>query len=170
MRNVLILAALGIVVSGAAGKLLNRFDGTRPAVRQASIAVPAPTPTGSPETVVVPRGRDGHFHVDAVVGGKQVPFMVDTGASLIALSSAEAQRLGITPGRRDGVVRMQTANGIVNATRARLSSVTIGQLTIYDVDAVVMPSGALGQNLLGLSFLSRLRRFEFRSGQLVLEQ
>jgi aspartyl protease family protein len=122
------------------------------------------------DILVVGRGRNGHFDVDAVIGGRRVNFLVDTGASIIALTAEDAARLGIKPSARDRVARMETANGIVLARHVRLASVEIGSLLVQDVDAVVMPAGKLSQNLLGMSFLSRLRRYEFRSGQLVMEQ
>ena len=118
----------------------------------------------------VPRGRDGHFGVDAVIGGRQVPFLVDTGATIVALTAEDAARLGIRPSNRDRIVNMSTANGTVPARMVRLAAINVGPLVVQDVDAAVMPKGALGQNLLGMSFLSRLTRYEFRSGQLVMEQ
>lgn len=127
-------------------------------------------PTAGQNTLAVPRARNGHFSVTASIGGRRVDFLVDTGASVIALTRTDADRLGITPAPRDYSVQMQTANGIVRAAPVRLAAVDIGPLTVHDVTAVVMPQGALSQNLLGMSFLSRLRRFEFRTGQLVLEQ
>jgi aspartyl protease family protein len=143
------------------------------------VAPPEPSKRSTPapaqqfagqNTLAVPRDRNGHFTVTAGIGGRRVDFLVDTGASVIALTKQEAERLGITPSPRDYTVRMQTANGIVRAAEVRLAAVDIGPLTVHDVTAVVMPQGALAQNLLGMSFLSRLRRFEFRTGQLMMEQ
>jgi aspartyl protease family protein len=96
--------------------------------------------------------------------------MVDTGASVIALTASDAARLGIHPAQRDFTAEVRTANGSVRAAPARLDRVEIGDLTVRDVGAVVLPDGALSDNLLGLSFLSRLRRFEYSNGRLVLEQ
>jgi aspartyl protease family protein len=119
---------------------------------------------------MVVASRNNHFGVDAVIGGRQVSFLVDTGASIVALTADDARRLGIVPSSRDRTVKMDTANGIVEARRVRLAAIDVGPLTVQDVDAVVMPPGRLSQSLLGMSFLSRLRRYEFRSGQLVMEQ
>ena len=65
---------------------------------------------------------------------------------------------------------MRTANGTVNAAAIELDRVEIGDLMVRDVAALVLPDGALSDNLLGLSFLSRLRHFEYTGGKLVLEQ
>ena len=96
--------------------------------------------------------------------------MVDTGATVIALMASDAARLGIHPAQREFVTEVKTANGSVRAAPTRLDMVEIGDLVVRDVPALVLPDAALSDNLLGLSFLSRLRRFEYSGGQLVLEQ
>ena len=96
-------------------------------------------------------------------------FIVDTGATSIALRESDAARLGIHPARRDYTIRTSTANGIVRAAPVELNRVDIGSLTVRNVQAVVFPDEALGENLLGMSFLSRVR-WEHRDGRLVLEQ
>jgi aspartyl protease family protein len=96
-------------------------------------------------------------------------FIVDTGASTIALREGDAARLGIHPSERDYSVRVATANGTTRAARVSLNRVEVGGVTVRDVTAVILPDEALGQNLLGMSFLSRLR-WEQRNGRLILEQ
>jgi aspartyl protease family protein len=86
------------------------------------------------------------------------------------LSEPDADRLGVRAGPNDPKVVLQTANGKVTGARVRLASIDIGGVRVQDVDAVILPGHALKQNLLGMSFLSRISRYEFRSGQLVLEQ
>jgi aspartyl protease family protein len=107
---------------------------------------------------------------DAHPAGRLINFMVDTGASVIALTVSDAARLGIHPAQRDFTVEVRTANGSVRAAPARLDKVEVGDLIVRDVAAVILADGALSDNLLGLSFLSRLRRFEYSDGRLVLEQ
>jgi aspartyl protease family protein len=97
-------------------------------------------------------------------------FLVDTGASVVAIPEREAARVGIRPSRREYTVQMKTANGTVMAAPTQLRMVEVGGIIARDVPAVVMPDAALGENLLGMSFLSRLRRFEIADGKLVLEQ
>ena len=96
--------------------------------------------------------------------------MVDTGASVIALTENDAARIGKRPSRSDYNATVNTANGQVKAARVRLASVDIGGLVVRDVDAMVLPDGVLSENLLGLSYLSKLKRFEMANGQMVLEQ
>jgi aspartyl protease family protein len=97
-------------------------------------------------------------------------FMVDTGASVIALTAGDARRLGLRPLQREFTAEVKTANGSVRAAPTQLDRVEIDGITVRDVAALVMPEGALSENLLGLSFLSKLRRFEYANGKLVLEQ
>ena len=96
--------------------------------------------------------------------------MVDTGASMIALTERDAATLGIHPAESEYVATVQTANGTVRAAPVELDMVEIDDIVVHDVAAMVLPDGALPDNLLGLSFLSRLRRFEYADGKLVLEQ
>jgi aspartyl protease family protein len=174
MRNTIILIVAGCFVAGIGGKMAKQFD-AKASSAPSSRATETPRPiaasgTASLNTLVVPRDRTGHFRVNANIGSSNVEFLVDTGASIIALTDRDADRLGIKPSPKDYRVQIQTANGVARAARVRLASVRLGELTVQDVDAVVMPRGALNENLLGMSFLSRIRRFEFRTGQLVLEQ
>ena len=97
-------------------------------------------------------------------------FLIDTGATVVAIPEKEAARLGIRPTRREYTVQMKTANGTVSAAPVQLRMLEVGGIIARDVQAVVMPDEALGENLLGMSFLSRLRRFEIADGKLVLEQ
>ena len=104
------------------------------------------------------------------INGRPVDFMVDTGASVIALTERNAAMLGTRPAERDYVGIVRTANGTVRVAPIMLRTLAIDDLLLHNVAAVVLPRGALNDNLLGLSFLSRLRRFEFADGKLVLEQ
>jgi aspartyl protease family protein len=95
----------------------------------------------------------GHFFAQGVINGNQVRMLVDTGASLIALPAADAQRMGIDylRGSRGTV---STANGVVPVYRVRLDTVRIGDLEMNQVDALVQEQG-LPIALLGMSFLNR---------------
>jgi aspartyl protease family protein len=95
--------------------------------------------------------------------------MVDTGASMIALRETAAARLGIHPSARDYTVRTQTANGLGKAARVQLNRVEVNGITVHDVEAFVVPDEQLSVNLLGMSFLSRVKWTHDR-GRLVLEQ
>lgn len=171
MRSAVTFAALGL----AAAVLVPRYathvaDTARPVALSAHPAVPVASSSANSRMVVVPRDARGHFAVDARVEGRLVSFMVDTGATVIALTASDAARLGIHPAQREFVAEVKTANGTAHAAPTRLDRVEVGDLVVRDVAALVLPDGALSDNLLGLSFLSKLRRFEYSDGRLVLEQ
>jgi aspartyl protease family protein len=103
-------------------------------------------------------GRDGHFHVDARVDGRHIDFMVDAGASLAVIRETDVADIGIPPMPCDYTTVISAANGRIKAARAKLSRIEVGYITVFDVPAPVLPDEALSQNLLGVEFLSRLRR------------
>ena len=175
MRSIILFAVLAL----GAGVMVPRYAmqigagpvPAAPAPRPAAAAsATATAATANSRSVVVPRDARGHFQVDGRIDGRRLSFMVDTGATVIALMASDAARLGIHPAQREFVTEVKTANGSVRAAPMRLDMVEIGDLVVRDVPALVLPDGALSDNLLGLSFLSRLRRFEYSGGQLVLEQ
>jgi aspartyl protease family protein len=176
MWNFVLIAIFALVTAAITPRLIERVgkpSGTS-TTPQAMTARPASssmqaTSSGGRSLTVRPDQR-GHFQVDGRVDGRRMDFLVDTGATVIAIPEREASRLGIHPARREYTAQIRTANGAIYGAPTRLGMVEIGGLTVRDVEAVIMPDGALGQNLLGMSFLSRLRRFEFADGRLVLEQ
>jgi aspartyl protease family protein len=174
MRSIVTFAGLAL----AASILVPRYaahlgDAHAPlamAAHPQSPAVSSPANSANSRSVVVPRDGRGHFEVEARIDGRHLNFMIDTGATVIALTAADAARLGIRPTPREFVAEVRTANGTVRAAPVRLDRVEVGDLVVHDVAALVMPEGALSDNLLGLSFLSRLHHFEYTDGKLVLEQ
>jgi aspartyl protease family protein len=133
---------------------------------RAPMAAPVP-PAG--RNVVLTRGGNGHFQVEARVDGRRLEFLVDTGASHIALRQSEAGRLGIYPRPGDFTVRVNTANGVTRAALVQLRVVEVGDIVVRDVPAIVHSDEGLSVNLLGMSFLSRVR-WTHERGKLVLEQ
>jgi aspartyl protease family protein len=123
----------------------------------------------SPYEVELDAGRHGHFHAEAEINGRYVPVMVDTGASLVALSYRDAEQAGIYLDKKDYTHRINTANGVARVAPVRLDRVSIGGITIDGVDAVVSEPGRLGGSLLGMSFLGRLESVELRSGKMILK-
>ncbi len=113
-------------------------------------------------------GNDGHFRVEALVDGRPVRFLVDTGATNIVLSRDDATRLGYDADRLRYTLRMETANGTVRAAPIRLDSVEIGPLRLDDLPAIVNEAEMSGSSLLGIGFLGRLESYEVRGGELVL--
>ena len=95
-------------------------------------------------------GRDGHFRVDARVDGRHIGFMVDTGASLVILRETDAANIGLHPMPRDYTAIVSTANGRIKAAPAKLDRIEVGDITVFDVPALVLPDEALSKNLLGV--------------------
>ena len=94
--------------------------------------------------------------------------MVDTGATSVAINEATARRLGIRPRLADYSLPISTANGIIHAAPVILRSVSVDGIRVRDVRAVVVRGEVLPVNLLGMSFLGRLSRFEIAGDRLVL--
>ncbi len=112
----------------------------------------------------------GHFQTQARINGHSIGFMVDTGASLVVLRASDAGRIGIRPVPADYTTTVSTANGRIKAAPATLDRVELGDISISNVPALVLPDEALTQNLLGASFLSRLKRYQVANGRMLLEQ
>jgi aspartyl protease family protein len=118
--------------------------------------------------VKIRRRLDGHFAATVTVNGNPISMVVDTGASSIVLRPQDAAKVGIELKRLSFTVPVATANGRTLAARVRLSRVAIGPLDRKDVEALVAQPGTLTQSLLGMSFLSRLRSYEFSGDFLTL--
>lgn len=174
MRSIMIFAAIMIVAGTLMAQVADRLTSAAPARAAAAPAATTPAPAlqtvGSADrTVTIPRDQRGHFQTDGRIEGQRINFMVDTGASVVALTENDAARIGMRPSRGDYNATVTTANGTVKGARIRLASLDVGGLVVRDVDALVLPDGVLSENLLGLSYLSRLKRFEFANGKMVLQ-
>jgi aspartyl protease family protein len=173
LRAVISIAAIALAASAVvpyyAAQFASSNAGTLARAVHSDNPLPQPSALSS-RTVIIPPGRGGHFRVGGRIDGRPVDLMVDTGASVIALTQRDAAMLGIRLAESDYTAMVKTANGLVRVARAELDTVEIDDLLVHNVAAVVLPPGVLNENLLGLSFLSRLRRFEYADGKLVLEQ
>lgn len=109
----------------------------------------------STQTIVLPVGSGGHFYSRALINGKSVQVLVDTGATTVALGADEAQRLGLDF-KSGKAVRVATANGPAQAWQIKLSSLRMGDVELFDVDAVVT-AAYMPMVLLGNSFLTRFQ-------------
>jgi aspartyl protease family protein len=107
------------------------------------------------------RRADGHFVAKTHVNGVPVTMLVDTGASTVVLKPGDAKLAGIDVDSLSYSVPVQTANGTAYAAAVRLHRVGIGPIVLDGVDALVSAPGALNQSLLGMTFLRRLRSYEF---------
>jgi aspartyl protease family protein len=121
-------------------------------VGDAPVSVGARRDTSSSNKIVLPLGQGGHFFAQGMVNGKSMQFLVDTGATTVALGQSDAKRMGIDY-EKGRPVRMNTANGTAQGWLIKLSSVRIGDVEVFEVDAIVGPN--MPYALLGNSFLSR---------------
>lgn len=106
-------------------------------------------------SVIVTADSRGHFIVDGMVNGHVMRFLVDTGATVIALSKQDAARVGVNH-LESTRGRVQTANGPMPVYRVKLATVKVGDITLHNVDAVIVEEGKLSVALLGMSFLNRM--------------
>lgn len=114
------------------------------------------------------RPQDGHWFVTAEVNGQPVRFLIDTGATISAIGSKEAQGIGIVPSQFGFPVVIQTANGNVQARRASIDQLKVGPIVREDLTVLVAPSfGEL--NVLGVNFLSTLSGWRVERGVMILE-
>src|SRR5690606_14288439 len=107
---------------------------------------------------------------DFRLNGRSVPAMIDTGATVVALNETTARRIGLSLGRSDFTASVETANGRAAAALATIDRLEIGGIELRDVRAVVTADAVLTSTLVGMSFLSRLRRYQVEGGTMVLEQ
>lgn len=146
------------VVSTQGDQAVVEIGGKRHTLRvgeaPASIGHSGPAP-GRGNRIVLTAGSGGHFLTQGQINGQAVQFMVDTGATSVAMGVPDAVRLGINY-RAGQLGRGSTANGVVTVWHVKLASVRIGDVEVFDVDASVLPSG-MPQVLLGNSFLSRFQ-------------
>ncbi len=112
-------------------------------------------------SVRIRRRENGHFSVRAEVNGQVMRLLVDTGASAVVLKVSDAKRVGINTDALNYSVPVQTANGKAYSAPVRLRSVGIGPIVLNDIEALVAKPGSLNESLLGMSFLKRLRSYEF---------
>jgi aspartyl protease family protein len=163
----------------AAGAVFGWFAPDIAGERTVPAAVPGPaTATAAPSAhlnvaqwnngeEVLPRNDDGHFYADVTVEGATAQMLVDTGASTVALTGADAAAMGLQ--WDDAAVEpvARGASGLVYGVRVNLPLVQLGQLEARDVEAVVVPEG-LDVSLLGQSFLSKVGRVEMAGEAMVL--
>ncbi|MBS0237359.1 MAG: TIGR02281 family clan AA aspartic protease [Proteobacteria bacterium] len=141
-------------------------------LRQSDGALPSTeeSPRRQSGVVTLPAGNYGHFQAEADINGRDIDVMVDTGASLVALTYEDARRAGISVTPSDFTHTAQTANGVARVAPVTIQRISIGDITVRNVAGVVSERGASERTLLGMSFLGRLSRVEMRGGTLVLQE
>lgn len=120
--------------------------------------------------VTLTANDQGHFETEAELNGRSVDVMVDTGATIVAMTYEDAERAGIFLKPSDFTHSVATANGQAKVAPVTISTIAIGPITVRNVEGAVAESGKLHKTLLGMSFLGRLTRVEMRSKNLVLQE
>lgn len=156
---------------GSAEAVVRLVDHRPRAPRVATIAAPSETAAMQPAAEVaggaVMKARDGHFWAEAEVNGVPVRFLVDTGATVVALTPADAERLGFDLHDLHYVSSVVTAGGRTRAATVELDWVEVGGARLDDVEALVIEKG-LDASLLGMSYLGRLSSFQATREAMVL--
>jgi aspartyl protease family protein len=167
LKAVLLFAVLVGAVAAFVPDFLGRIASSSPPKAE-EVAVAMSADHGG--TVRLKADRNGHYSTTIEANNQPLDALVDTGATTVVLRYEDARSLGLVfPGDRFDI-GIRTANGEGRAKSVKLRSVTVGTITVRDVDAIVLEQGLLSTNLLGMSFLKRLARFEVQRGQLVLEE
>ena len=166
------LGTAGIVLYFALSyseKLAQSTPDTTPprAAATAATRSPATRPPAQP-TLAVAADYRGHYVVHPTIDNYRIKMMVDTGATMVALTAADAVALGLDLRPSDYKMGLSTANGVIRGARVMLREIRLGDILVRNVEAVVLPAGALSMSLLGTSFLGKLRGYEVQTGRMVL--
>jgi aspartyl protease family protein len=161
------IALVGALSAVGAAKAVVSLDDLRQPQLRAPSAATATLGGAEGGAAQLSKDSDGHFWAQGNVDGKAVRFLVDTGATAVSLSMADAQRLGIDTSRLTYDYAVITADGRTRAAAVKLDSVSIAGARVRDVDALVIEKG-LENSLLGMSYLGRLSRFEATQTSLIL--
>ena len=148
--------------------------GDAPQVANANVSTLAVDTYEAPPTArrmaTISARPDGHYWTRALVNRKtSVEFMVDTGASVVALTYRDAQKMGLRPETLDYKWEIRTAGGITKGASVQIDSIQINQVHVKNVDAMVLRTD-LSQSLLGMSFLRELYSYEFRGNRMIIQQ
>ena len=169
LKTVVGVAIIAVVVPNLAPRFLAGLN-PKLAADAPVVNAAAPAETGDGREIALRADEFGHVVVNTVINGLSFQMMIDTGATYVALTQASARRLGIAPPRSAYTLRMSTANGEAVAAPVVIDEIRLGGIRVQHVQAIVTPDGSLGIDLLGMSYLKRLSKFELGGGQLVLVQ
>jgi len=157
--NLLLLAVFGLAVM--------RFVNRDPSFDAALHTLGGPAQTVAGGETRIPLGPNGHYWITARLNGTRIRLMVDTGATVTAISKDVAEAAGVETDPLRPEAAVETANGTVTAQPAQIDSLRFGSIAAQDLDAIVMP-GEDGPNVLGMNFLTRLKGWRVEDGVLIL--
>jgi len=171
------IVGIGLAVEFSIVPALERREESEPTAASVQAETPerrmsvASDISGEPiaNAAILRREPDGHYWANADVDGTSIRLMVDTGASTVALTYRDAQRLGLEPDTLDYRWSIRTAGGEVKGASVLIPAIRIGMVEVTNVEGMVLRDG-LTQSLLGMTFLGELRSYEFRQQNLILRQ
>jgi aspartyl protease family protein len=169
MLRLALLALFGAVSAVGAAQAVSAWDPAKhgPVLRADTAMTAETAPASASSAASIAKSGDGHYWAEADVNGRRVRFLVDTGASAVALTIADAKRLGFEPEKLDYNYQVTTASGPARAAAVKLGRVSVSGASVTDVDALVIEKG-LDTSLLGMTYLGRLSRFEATRTALIL--
>jgi aspartyl protease family protein len=162
-------AVWAAIILGLTGAYAYRFEAAEFAQRLMAELFPGEPQIGAGGEVIVNRRLGGEFVVPATIAGTRVAMLFDTGATTVVLRAEDAERVGLDTRALAFDVDVVTANGAAKAAETVLDRVAIGPIVARNVAALIARKGALGQSLLGMSFLERLQSYSVERGRLVLK-
>jgi aspartyl protease family protein len=169
MVRFLVIGAMAALCTLFAARQLDALGRTALAANPPPVLAASAIPTAplTDREATIGRSADGQFWADGEVNGRPVRFLVDTGATTVALTQADARSLGLDPDTLTYSYVMTTANGPERAAPVRLDEVSVGNVRVMEVQAFVA-QGGLGTSLLGMSYLGRLSKVEQTPDSMVL--
>ncbi|MFN3516575.1 MAG: TIGR02281 family clan AA aspartic protease [Novosphingobium sp.] len=156
------MLAAGLLLVGQTAHQASRSDaklllGSRPSLTIAGTST------------VIPLSGDGHFWIRALVNGREVDFLVDTGATYTSLSDSAADLARLEPDNSKASATLNTANGVIEARFARIEEMRFGTITARQLDAIILPGASGSTNVIGMNLLSQLGSWRVENDQLILE-
>jgi aspartyl protease family protein len=171
LTNLVFFALIGSVASVGAITHLQKERANQPPRPSPAIVQPAAAaaPAGGNMAMLYSDTR-GHFYAEVYMRGIPVRTLVDTGASLVSFSAEDAAKVGLRDEPNQKKSQFNTANGLVTASIVRIPEMRLQGITVYDVEAAIMPKGVMNGTLLGMSFMKKLQSYESRGTSMVLRK
>jgi aspartyl protease family protein len=170
LTNLVFFALIGSVASVGAITHLQKEKASQPTKPSPAMVQPAAAVPAGGNTAMLYADTRGHFHADVYIRGIPVRTLVDTGASLVSFSTEDAAKFGLRDEPNQKKAQFNTANGLVTASIIRIPEMRLQGITVYDVEAAIMPPGAMQGTLLGMSFMRKLQSYESRGTSMVLRK
>ncbi len=176
LTKLVAVSLFGSAALALAAVQMRESSARQPPVAAVAAAPAQPRPSGATpapaggNTALLYADARGHFSADIYIRGIPIRSLVDTGATLVSFSEEDAAKIGLRADSTQRKAPFQTANGIVTASLIRIPEIRLQGITVYDVEAAIMPRGAMQGTLLGMSFMKKLASYESRGTSMVLKK